>query len=447
MNPKLEELQNQIKGSIITADDATYDSARKTLFNKTAIPIAIVQCEDTQDIIATVAYVRDNNLLVSVRSGGHSGAGLSTNTGGIVIDLSRLNKVEVIDEEKRLVSIESGAVWGDVAAALEPHNLVISAGDTVDVGVGGLTQSGGIGWMVREYGLAIDNLVSAELITADGQLLSCSEEENSDLFWAIRGGSGNFGVVSKFTFRATPSNGIISGNLVFDSDDRRIVLTTWISIMKDAPGKLNSTAVLFPGFGPGSTPNITIMFCYDGTDQDTFDKLVKPLRSRASLQGDTIKTGPYKSLLAKSMDITNMKVRVRNGFVKEVTPELINTIATNFGIPNTPPTQIRSLGGALSDTTDDATAFAHRSAEALIVMPSFTPPTAPDAEADDLADKRWAPVKPFTQGAYSGFLTDSSDASVALAYPEATYERLMKIKETYDPKNIFSQNINIKPVK
>jgi FAD/FMN-containing dehydrogenase len=249
MNPQLfAELNDRIAGEVIVPGSPTYDELRK-VFNRAASPALIVRGQRTADLVTALGFAREHHLAVSVRSGGHGWSGLATNNGGLVLDLTRFNTVDVLDPEDHLVRIGAGARWGEVAKTLAAHGLAISSGDTNQVGVGGLTLGGGIGWMVRTHGLAIDSLHAAELITADGRILHISADAHPDLFWAIRGGGGNFGVVTSFDFFAQPCTAIVGGTVVYDMAEVESVLPGWASAMRVAPEQLNSTIVLFSGFG------------------------------------------------------------------------------------------------------------------------------------------------------------------------------------------------------
>lgn len=440
----LDLLAHQIHGTIVTSGDGTYDRARQTLFNKTAQPVVIVQC--AEDVATAITFAQENQLEIAVRSGGHSGAGLSSNN-GLVIDLSPMDKVTIIDEENHTVRVEGGAKWGYIAKQLAQHNLVISSGDTTSVGVGGLTLGGGIGWMVRGHGLAIDNLLAAELIDGKGEKHRASATENPELFWAIRGGGGGFGVVTAFEFRSYPCEAIVGGHIIYPAEKREALLAKWATYMKTAPEELNSTVVFFPGFGSGSKPQIMVIVCYASNDEDAAQKAIQPLRELGDTPlHDDVQKKPYDHMLDEAMDVAAFKIRVRNGFVKELTPEFIAAVAEHFGTPNTPPIQIRSLGGAFNRMSNDATAFAHHDNSALVIMPAFTPLASTEQEANALADKLWAPLKPFSTGVYINFMTDNRPQSIADAYPPKTQERLLKIKKTYDPDNIFHLNMSVKPI-
>src|SRR6266540_5348977 len=376
MDPQMfAEFNHRIAGEVVVPGSPTYDELRK-VFNRAGSPAMIVRGQSNDDLVTALRFAREHHLPLSVRSGGHGLSGLATNNAGLVLDLSAFNQVALLDPERHLVRIGAGARWGEVAKALAAHGLAISSGDTNQVGVGGLTLGGGIGWMVRTHGLTIDSLHAAELITADGRILQVSANAHPDLFWAIRGGGGNFGVVSSFDFYAQPCTTIVGGAVVYDMAEVESVLPAWASAMRVAPEELNSTIVLFSGFGP-QAPAV---------------------------------------------------------------------IAANYGKPGQPIAQIRSLGGAMARVSSQATAFAHRESEALVIVPAFAPANAPEEQADQIQRAAWRPLEAWSSGAFVNFLSDASEASVAAAYPSGTYARLASIKASYDPDNIFKMNQNIKPI-
>lgn len=440
-------LSGQIHGRVITAKDtADYEKSRQVMFNHNAHPAVIVECADDADVAAAIQFATKHDLKLSVRSGGHSGLGFGTNDDGVVIDLSRINKVKIIDEANRIVRIGAGAHWGEVAKQLAPHKLAISSGDTTSVGVGGLTLGAGVGWMVRGHGLAIDNVVAFEMVDADGKNLRATADENPDLFWALRGGGGNFGVVTTIEFRAHSNDGIFGGTITYGVDKRAEILTNWVAYMRTAVPELNSTLMIAPGFGPGQSPQVMILVCYAGSDESKAQAAVQPLRELGDTPtSDDVAPKAYHEMLEEAMPLGDMVIRVRNGFVKGFSDELTKTIAEHFGAPGTPFLQIRAVGGAMNDVPSDATAFAHRDAEAFMLMPTFGPAGSTDEAVNEQADELWAPLQPFVSGAYVNFLTDTREESVQQVYPPATLARLRKVKAEYDPVNVFHRNINIKP--
>jgi FAD/FMN-containing dehydrogenase len=441
-----DELQNVITGEVILPASPGYDELRN-VFNQTGSPAVIVRCKTNEDVAAAIRYARDNQLKLAVRSGGHSPGGLSTNDGGLVIDLSQLNGIEMLDAKQHLVRVGAGGHWGDAAKAMNEYGMVISSGDTTSVGVGGLTLGGGIGWLVRKHGLTIDHLQAAEIITADGKTLRVSEQEHPDLFWAIRGGGGNFGVVTSLDFRAHPLKSIVGGMVIYGLAELGSVLPKWNDYMQRAPEELTSTLVVFPGFGDQMPPSIFVSLCYGGEDEAAANAAIKPLQGLGTIRTQNVQRKPYYKVLEEPALPPGLKTVSSNGFVQSINQDVLAAIGANYGRPGTPILQIRSLGGAMARVKPDATAFAHRDYEVFLLTAAFAPKDMPREQADGINQKAWQPLKPYTSGAYANFLSDVSDASVKTAYPTATYARLAKIKAKYDPDNVFNQNHNIKPAK
>jgi hypothetical protein len=323
--------------------------------------------------------------------------------------------------------------------------LAISSGDTTSVGVGGLTLGGGIGWLVRKVGLAIDNLDAAEIITADGRTLRVSDREHSDLFWALRGGGGNFGVVTSFEFRAYPLKTIVGGMVIYDLAEMKAVLSKWADYMRRAPEELNSTAVIFPGFGTQVPPQLFILFCYGGEDEVAANAAIQPLLKFGTVRHHDIQTKPYYKMLEDPAPPPGVKGVSENGFIKTLNNDVIATLAANFGKPGTAIIQIRSLGGAMARVNPEATAFAHRDYEAFVLAAALVPLDTTREQGYRISQEAWRPLKPFTSGAYINFQSDAGESSVTTAYPTATYARLASVKAKYDPDNVFNQNHNVKP--
>jgi FAD/FMN-containing dehydrogenase len=443
---ELAGIKYVISGEVVRPSDLEYGELSK-VFVRAGSPAVIMRCQDNDAVAAAIQFARENQLELSVRSGGHSFSGLSTNDGGLVIDLSYFNAVEVIDPAQNIVRIGAGARWGDAAKALDAHGLAISSGDTNSVGVGGLTLGGGIGWMVRKYGLTIDSLEAAEIVLADGHTLRVSAKEYPDLFWAIRGGGGNFGVATSFDFRAHSIQSALGGMVIYPTTELEFVLTNWADYMRGAPEELNSTFVVFSGFGPETPPSLMVLVCYGGDDEDAAHNAVKPLLKLGAMQHQDIQRKPYYKMLEDSAMPPGLKPAGQNGFVKTFSKDVIEAIVTNYGRAGTPILQIRSLGGAMNRISPDATAFAHRGYEAFISAASLIPADTPDEQTERIRRESWRPLEPFTEGAYVNFLTDVGEANMAAAYPTATYNRLAEIKAVYDPENIFNQNANIEPAK
>lgn len=441
---KVTEFNHRLTGEVVVSTSPSYNALR-SVFNHAGSPAAIVRVQNNDDIVTALHFAREHHFTLSVRSGGHGLSGQATNNGGLVLDLTSLNAVQILDPAQHLVRIGAGARWGEVAKTLAAHGLAISSGDTNQVGVGGLTLGGGIGWMVRTYGLTIDSLQAARLITADGRVLRTSSEEHPDLFWAIRGGGGNVGIVTSFDFRVQPHAAVIGGSVIYDMAEVETVLAAWTSAMREAPEQLNSTIVLFPGFGPQAVPQIMVLLCYAGDDEEAARKAIAPFLQLGTVKGQNIQKKPYSSMLEDAALPPGFHMIAQNGFLKTLSKEALGVITASYGKVGSPIIQIRALGGALARVNPQATAFAHREYEALIIMATFAPLTTPAEQVRHIRQAAWHPLESLTTGAYVNYLSDAGEESVAAAYPSATYARLATIKAIYDPDNVFNQNQNIKP--
>lgn len=440
----LSELKNKISGEIITPADSAYDSLRG-VFVRTGSPTLIARPHSTADVAAAIQFARDNQLTLSVRSGGHAMTGLSTNDGGLILDLAHFNSVELLDASRNLVRIGAGARWGDAAKALAEWGFAISSGDTTSVGVGGLTLGGGIGWMVRKYGLTIDSLEAADIVLADGRCLRVSTTDSPELFWALRGGGGNFGVVTALEFRAQAVGDVFAGAVIYSIADYKSVLTGWVAAMESAPEELNSTLIVFPGLGPEPQPMLMVLLCYAGDDEATANAAVQPLLELATPVHQDIQRKPYYAVLEEAAPPPGIKSVTQNGFVKAFTPNVIETLLAHYGKVGTPILQIRKLEGAVNQIASGETAFAHRGYSAFILAASLVPVAMPAEQIEQIRQAGWQPLKSLVSGAYVNFLSDVSEESLSAAYPEKTRARLAAVKATYDPQNVFNQNLNIKP--
>lgn len=437
-------LHTELTVDAVRPGDTGYDEAARVLF-ASGNPAVVVRPRDPDEVAAALDHAARHNLAVSVRSGGHSLLGHGTNSGGMVIDLAHLNGVRVLDAERRLVRIGGGATWGQVSAALDPYGWAITAGDTREVGVGGLTLGGGIGWMVRRYGLAIDNLVGARIVTADGRLHTASAQQNPELFWALRGGGGNFGVVVDFDFVAAPVAMVHFGSVTYDLDDPVDLLRRWRDAMRAAPEELTSTVALMPRM-PGAGPTARVLLCYAGdpdVDPDDVDDLISPLFQLGTVSSATVTERRYSEILESADQMPpGLRVLARNTLVPRLDDAALEAVGAFYAAASA--VAIRSLGGAFGRVPGAATAFAHRDAEAMIVGMQMLPGTATDAEAER-ALLPWQPVAERGTGTYVNFQGCATPADLHTAYPPATYARLAAVKRTYDPDNRFARNHNIAP--
>ena len=444
MSSALETLRRDFGGDIIEPGGAEYESARRTLL-ASGNPAHVLRPASVGDVQAGVRFAASTGLLLSVRGGGHGFAGFGTNDGGVVIDLGQLANVEIIDKERHLVRIGGGATWGQVAAGLAPHGLAISSGDTKSVGVGGLTLTGGIGWKVRKHGLALDNVAAAEVVTANGQVVHASAEENPELFWAIRGGGGNFGIVTAFEFAAHPTTDVFYGTIAFAASEAATVLQGWADYLRTAPDELTSTAdVANPFRGPEAPVEIHVAF--DGDDPDLAAQAIDPIRRLGTVTGDDVALKPYADTLADGMTPPpGIEVVIRSAFAdKESVPEVVQILAEVRASERSPFIAVRSVGGAVSRVPGDATAYAHRQAELMVVTTSAGPKPAVEAARPAL-EAIWDRLAPHVSGAYANFLSSATAEDVAAIYPEETYQRLAAVKRQYDPGNLFARNHNIRP--
>jgi FAD/FMN-containing dehydrogenase len=399
-----------------------------------------------EDVQAGVRFAADAGLVLSVRGGGHGFAGFGTNDGGVVIDLSRLASVEVIDKERHVVRIGGGSTWGQVAAELAPHGLAISSGDTRSVGVGGLTLTGGIGWKVRKYGLALDNLVAAEVVTADGAVVQASARENPELFWALRGGGGNFGVVTAFDFVAHQTTDVFFGKISFPASEAAMVLRGWADHFRTAPDELTSNVVFANPFLGGPEAPVEVLVAFDGDDPELAAQAIDPIRRLGTVLEDDVALTPYADILEEGMvPPPGIQFLARSAFVEASSaPQVMQILAEVGAAERSPIIALRSVGGAVSRVPQDVTAYAHRAAQLMIVTTTVGPPQAVEAAGPAL-DAVWARLAPHVNGAYANFLTTATDDDVAAIYPAETYARLAAVKGHYDPDNLFAGNHNVRP--
>ncbi|WP_427885606.1 FAD-binding oxidoreductase [Kribbella sp. GL6] len=429
-------------GQVFGPQDEGYDAASRTVL-VAGSPAYVLRPASVDDVRKAVRYAVDSGLPLAVRGGGHAFAGFGTNDGGVVIDLSGQAGVEVVDKDKHTVRIGGGATWGQVAAALAPHNLAISSGDTKSVGVGGLTLSGGIGWKVRKYGLALDSLVAVELVTAAGEVVRASADENADLFWAVRGGGGNFGVVTAFEFAAHPTSDLHFGKLTFPAAEIAEVLPRWAEYLRTAPAELTSIAAFANPFLGGPEAPLEIQVAYDGDDPELAAQAIDPIRNLGTLLSDSVVLTPYAEVLEEGMvPPPGIQLVTRSAFVdKDSVPEVLRILAAAGTSQGAPIIAVRSVGGAVARVADDATAYAHRQAELMFATTTIGPPPVIEATRPG-REQLWETLRPHVNGAYANFLSDEDPTDV---YPAATYERLAGIKRKYDSGNAFSGNHNVRP--
>jgi FAD/FMN-containing dehydrogenase len=426
----------RVDGEILGPGDPAYEELRRTFVHR-GRPALIVRCHSAADVAAALHHARTHGLAVAVRGGGHHAAGFGTNDGGLVVDLSSLDGIEVLDRDQRLVRIGGGATWGPVSKALAGYGLALSSGDTADVGVGGLLLGGGIGWLARRYGLALDAVVAAEVVTADGSVVRASATERPGLFWALRGGGGNFGVVTAFELVAQPVTDVVFGAVRYPAADAGAVLRQWSRHAEGAPDELTTAVDLLPGGAPA-----TVQACHAGGDLTAARSALRPLLGDVPELSDDLRTVPYPEVLADMPGLPpGFQFVLRSAFVRRMTPELVDELVAASA---TAAVNVRGLGGAVARVPADATAFAYRDSAALVTLALMGEEAMVERAAPELVET-WRRIAPHTTGAYSNFGTAGHPADIASIYPASTHQRLVQIKRAYDPDNVFRHNYNIAP--
>lgn len=426
-----------LAGKAIEPGDAGYSRVRST-YMRGGSPGLVLQPTTPDEVAAAVAFARRHpDVPLGVRSGGHGISGRSTNDGGIVIDLSGMRDLRVLDAERRLVRVEAGARWMDVAAFLAPHGWALSSGDYGGVGVGGLATAGGIGWLVREHGLTIDHVRAVELVLADGSVVRADAAQHPDLFWAARGAGANIGIATAFEFEVDEVGEVGFAQLAFDASDTAGFLQAWGDWVVDAPRDLTSF-LLMGGPRPGQPQIAQVMAVIDSADPDTILARLQPLAEVAPLVGQEVRLTTYEAVISNAADTTHAgqgEPMARSGLTGRITPEFARDAARFLESGATPFFQIRAAGGAVHDVPADATAYGHREAE-FSVSAIGSPRHG--------TNERWSELMaPHMSGAYLSFETEVGPEHVAAAYPPATLERLREIKRRVDPGNLFRDNANI----
>ena len=425
-----------------------YGEAAATMF-AAGTPELIVRPRDASAVAIALRFAVDTEAPVSVRSGGHSLAGFGTHDSGMVIDLRYLSAVRILDHGTRRVRVGAGATWGAVAGTLQQAGLALTAGDTASVGVGGLVLGGGIGWMVRKHGLSIDNLTGADLVTPDGQLIHADAEHHAGLFWALRGGGGNFGVVVSLDCTAQPVSAVHYGTITYSVDGLPAsapdslppLIARWRELVRASDENLTTHLALVPPM-MGQPATVTLKCCYASPDADAATAALAPFRRLAPVSADSVRVVPYAGVLEEAAMPPGLRFEARNTFFRSLGEEPAAGMSELFRAGAA--LELRGLGGAFGQVTPDATAFAHRDAESLLVAGVMLPPGAPQERADQ-ALAAWPAVAAYGSGAYVGFLKSAAAADIAAAYPAATYERLAAVKRHYDPGNVLRRNHNIRP--
>jgi FAD/FMN-containing dehydrogenase len=453
--PTIEELREKVHGAVVAPDDEGYEQARR-VYNAMIDrrPRVVVRCADGDDVVAAVNFARDNELGVAIRGGGHSVPGFGTGDDAVVIDLSTMRSV-VVDPAKRTARAQGGATWGEFNDATHAYGLATTGGIISTTGVGGLTLGGGIGYLARGFGLSCDNLRSAEVVTADGRRRVANETENADLFWALRGGGGNFGVVTALEFELHPVKDIYGGPMFFELKDAATVLRFYREFIADAPEQFGG----FPAwqiapplpFIPEDRhgePFLAFVACWSGPIEEG-ERALKPLHDVAAVVAEHVGQMPYPALNSAfdALVPTGLQHYWKANFVRELTDDAIAAHLT-YGplVPVVNSTvHIYPINGAVHRVASDATAFAYRDANFATVIAGMWP----DASQNE-ANTKWVrdfydATAPLSEaGGYINFMAGDDQDRIKANY-KGNYDRLVEVKRAYDPDNLFHLNQNIRP--
>ncbi len=446
-----DQLRAEIRGTVIAPDDAGYDEARTIVSGEfDRRPSVIVRVAGADDVAHVVKMARDTHTELAVRSGGHSGAGHSTTDGGIVLDLRDMKALE-IDVDGRTAWAETGLTAGEFTTSAAGHGLAVGFGDTASVGLGGITLGGGVGYLVRKYGLTIDNLMAAEIVTADGEVLHVDADTHADLFWAIRGGGGNFGVATRFQFRLYPLEGVVGGILVLPATPDTVA--GFIAEADAASDELSTIANVMtcppmPFVPEEHHGSIVIlgMLAYAGSAEDG-ERAMAPFRALAEPIADLVRPMTYPEMFPPDDGDYHPTAAARTMFVDSVDRTVAETILEHLNASDAPMrvAQLRVLGGAVARVPADATAFAHRQSRILVNVAAFYE-GAPDRPARQAwVDELSEALQQSDAGTYVNFLGSDGAERIRAAYPGRTWDRLTEVKRRYDPTNLFRLNQNIVP--
>jgi FAD/FMN-containing dehydrogenase len=442
----IADFGSKLRGELLWPGDADYDERRKVwngMIDRR--PAFIARCASTEDVRRSIELARTHNLLLAVRGGGHSFPGHSVCDGGLMMDLSPLNDIQV-DAAAGTATAGAGVLWGELDAATQSHELAVTGGQISHTGIAGLTLGGGIGWLVRKMGLTSDNLLSAQVVTADGRELVASTNENEDLFWALRGGGGNFGVVTSFQFRLHPLGPVLGGLVAHPLPKAKEALKFYRDFAASAPDALTTTAAFFTT--PDGHPAFGVFLCYAGPLAEG-EKVLRPLREYGPPAMDQVGRMRYTDV-QKMLDESAAPGRryyMRSYLLPGLDDALIDLLPEHFAAVPSPLSAVvlPQLGGAVTRLPTDATAYYHRSvAFSSTVLGGWTDP------GDDARNIAWTrafgdALQPLASGVYVNELTDEGQQRVVAAYGAETYRRLVALKAKYDPTNLFRLNQNINP--
>jgi FAD/FMN-containing dehydrogenase len=448
-------LAASLTGSIVLPGDDAYETVRfvhNTRYDRR--PGVVVRAADAADVARAVSFAAEHDLEIAVRSGGHSLSGHGTSDGGVVIDLSPMKGL-LIDPDRKLAWAQPGLTAGDITVAAAAHGLAVPFGDSASVGIGGLTTGGGIGFLVRRHGLTIDNLVGAEIVTADGRILTVDDDHHADLFWAIRGGGGNVGIVTRFVYRLVDVGMVIGGGLILPGTPDAIA--GLMAAARQAPEELTlisfaMKAPPLPFLPPDRVGQLVVMALgvYAGDDAAAGQAAWNAIRAVAEPIADLVGPMPYPAIYQFTAEASAPGgASIRSWFTDEIdAADAEQLVAFLEDAPGMAIVQLRELGGAMARVAPEATAFSQRSAGVLVAaMSMFDPAVGAEAAvaADAWAASVFAAFAPKASGVYVNFLGPEGEARTRSAYPNGAFERLAAVKRRYDPANRFRLNQNVKP--
>jgi len=451
----IKEFRAALRGGLIEPQDPGYEDARK-VYNAmiSKRPRLIVSCADVADVIRSVNFARENNMLLSIRSGGHNAGGLGICDDGLVIDLSRM-KYTRVDPQAKTVVAGAGCTWGDIDHATHVFGMATPSGIISTTGVGGLTLGGGIGHLTRKCGLSIDNLLSVDIVLADGSFTTANADKNADLFWAVRGGGGNFGVVTAFTFKLHPISMVYAGPMLYELDESEEVMKWYRELIKNAPDDLNGffAFLTVPPEAPfpehlHNKKMCGVVWAYTGP-MEKAEEVFKPIRAFKAPALDFVGPLPQPALQGMFDGIypTGMQWYWRADFVNELNDEAIaKHIPFGYSLPSMHSTMhLYPINGAAARVNNKDTAWHYRDALWAMVIVGVDPDPANKEKITAWTKKYWEELHPYSAGgAYVNFMMDEGEERVKATYGE-NYERLVAIKNKYDPNNLFRVNQNIKP--
>jgi len=452
----LVDLKTALRGEVIQPSDTNYDDARK-LYNAMIDkrPALIVRCVDAADVIACVNYARTNGILLAIRGGGHNGPGLGGCDNGLVIDLSRMRSVRV-DPDSKTAQVAGGCIWGDVDHATHPFGMAVPSGIISTTGVGGLTLGGGIGHLARKYGLTIDNLVAVDIVLADGSMVKASESQHEDLFWAVRGGGGNFGVVTSFTFRLCPVHTVMAGPMFWALEDAPEVMRRYEDLITDAPEDLNGffnfiTVPPVPLFPEELYMRKVcgVVWC-SLADPETTRKWLQPAQNWAEPLLVGVGPMPFPALQSFFDGLYTpglqwyWKADFVNGFSEQ---SIAEHVKHGSQLPTMHSTMhMYPINGAVHRVSPSATPFTYRNSKWAEVIVGVDPAPENALKITQWARDYWQAVHPYSApGGYVNFMMNEGAARIEATYGE-NYAKLQQIKSKYDPENLFCVNQNIVPL-